>query len=207
MRLCHRLMKPWEVSLQRTPLNFSGKFISRNGKKKQEGKVGKASKGKRKFELFLFWPLDKDTYFVTFCEMWQEFNFVVQCKTQCRLNLQIEIPYFELRYNGSFVLRMQYQGVFCFREIIALACNVRCECFCLLIWRNQFQSTLFWRKIRFVKRERGLYLCAERWKDNIHALSLCLSVPAFSALWRYFQIVFVRLFWVLTVYLFQTIAQ
>ena len=90
MRLCHRPMKPWEVSLQRTPLNFSGKFISWNGKKKQ-GKGGKASKVRRKFELYIFaravsqlfpfWPFDKDSYFLTFGEVWKEFHFVVQCKT------------------------------------------------------------------------------------------------------------------------------
>lgn len=115
MRLCHRPMTPWKVSLQRTPLNFSGKFISRNGKKKQEGKVGKASKGKENLnyipsaravlQLFPFWPFDKDTYFLTFCEMRQEFNFVVQCKTQCGLDLQIEIPDESPRWTSTLSCR------------------------------------------------------------------------------------------------------
>ena len=60
--------------------------------------------------------------------------------------------------------------------------------FCLLIWRNQLKSTLFWRKIGFLKRERGLYLYARRRKNFLHALSLCVSVRAFSTLRRYFQI-------------------
>ena len=102
MRLCHRPMKPWEVSLQRTQLNFSGSSFRVTGRKNKKAKWAKQAREKENLnyissagaasQLFPFWPFDKDTYFLTFCEMWQEFNFVVQCKTQCRLNLEIEIP-------------------------------------------------------------------------------------------------------------------
>ena len=37
--------------------------------------------------------------------MWQEFLFVVQCKTQCRLNLQIEIPDESPRWTSTLTWR------------------------------------------------------------------------------------------------------
>ena len=59
-----------------------------SGQSEQGKNLNYISSARAVLQLFPFWPFDKNTYFLTFCEMRQEFNFVVQCKTQCGLDLQ-----------------------------------------------------------------------------------------------------------------------
>ena len=100
--VANAVMPPTDDTLKSLVTKNSVEFLGEVHFAKREGKTrrqsGQSEQGKKKIltravlQLFPFWPFDKDTYFLTFCEMRQEFNFVVQCKTQCGLDLQIEIP-------------------------------------------------------------------------------------------------------------------
>lgn len=68
---------------------------------KRKEKVGKRSWGKKKTltsissahalsRLFSFWLFNKESYFLTFFDMWRKFPFLVWCKMRCEQHMQSE---------------------------------------------------------------------------------------------------------------------
>ena len=66
---------------------------------KLKEKVGKRTWGKKKTltsissaralsRLFSFWLFNKESYFLTFFEMWRKFPFLVWCKMRCKQHMQ-----------------------------------------------------------------------------------------------------------------------
>ena len=87
---------PQYVSCIYNGLNEVQKFIPKNWRKSGQRKLGKKktltsiSSARALSRLFSFWLFNKESYFLTFLEMWRKFPFLVWCKMRCKQHMQSE---------------------------------------------------------------------------------------------------------------------
>ena len=87
---------PQYVSWIYNGLNEVQKFIPKNWWKSGQRKLGKKktltsiSSARALSRLFSFWLFNKESYFLTFFDMWRKFPFLVWCKMRCKQHMQSE---------------------------------------------------------------------------------------------------------------------